>query len=249
MSEGMRVSGLHQRGLLCTRLVLCIIHEDLPGHVGERGVKPARDQDAPVVQPEGHRIRLQGEILGYLFLAPQILIEIVEEDQVLIVRVAEEVDLRNRLELVIEILVGVAVRELYHRVLQAPDALKHGVDDLGVQADRTLLELVEGGVIGTVDAGELLFQALQLRLILRTRGFCQRLQLLVQLIKVVLSALNVLLCLKEEQILLLVMMLDSLGECVLPVLEHLYQQLELLIQLTQSGLFRGLLGLKDYCLP
>ena len=138
---------------------------------------------------------------------------------------------------------------MYHRVLQAPDALKHGVDDLGVQTDCALLELVEGGVIGTVDAGELLFQALQLRLILRTRGFCQRLQLLVQLIKVVLSALNVLLCLKEEQILLLVMMLDSLGECVLPVLEHLYQQLELLIQLTQSGLFRGLLGLKLDGLP
>ena len=45
------------------------------------------------------------------------------------------------------------------------------------------------------------------------------------------------------------MMLDSLRKCVLPVLEHLYQQLELLIQLTQSGLFRGLLGLKDYGLP
>ena len=93
MREGMRVSGLHQGGFLCARLVLCIIHEDLPGHIGERGVKPASDQDAPVIQPDGHRIRLQGEILGYLFLAPQVLIEVVEEDQVLVVRVAEEVNL------------------------------------------------------------------------------------------------------------------------------------------------------------
>jgi hypothetical protein len=168
MSEGMRVSGLHQRGFLCASLVLCIIHEDLPGHVGERGVKPTRDQDAPVIQPDGHRIRLQGQILGYLFLAPQVLIEVVEKDQVLVVRVAEEVNLRNWLELIIEILVGVAVGELYHGVLQTTDALKHGVDDLGVQADGTLLELVEGRVVGTVYPGKLLLQALQLRLILRT---------------------------------------------------------------------------------
>ena len=33
------------------------------------------------------------------------------------------------------------------------------------------------------------------------------------------------------------MMLDGLRECVLPILEHLYQQLELLIQLAQRGLF------------
>ena len=96
---------------------------------------------------------------------------------------------------------------------------------------------MEGGVIGTVDPGELLLQTLQLRLILWTRGFGQRLQLLIKLIKVVLPALNVLLRLKEEQILLLVMMFDGLRECVLPILEHLYQQLELLIQLTQSGFF------------
>lgn len=118
---------------------------------------------------------------------------------------------------------------MYHGVLQAPDALKHGVDDLGVQADCALLELVEGGVVGTVYPSELLLQALELRLILRTRGFGQRLQLLIQLIKVVLPALNVLLSLKEEQILFLVMMLDGLRERVLPILEHLYQQLELLI--------------------
>jgi hypothetical protein len=245
----MSVSGLHQGCFLCARLVLCIIHEDLPGHVGERGVQPPCDQDAPVIQPDGHRVRLQGQILRYLFLAPQVLIEVVEEDQVLVVRVTEEVDLRNRLELVIEILVGVAVGELYHGVLQAPDALKHGVDDLGVQADCALLELVEGGVVGTVYPGELLFQALQLRLILWARGFCQRLQLLIQLIKVVLPTLNVLLSLKEEQILFLVMMLDGLRERVLPILEHLYQQHELLIQLAQRGLFRRLKGLKLEGLP
>lgn len=89
----MSVSGLHQGCFLCARLVLCIIHEDLPGHVGERGVQPARDQDAPVIQPDGHRVRLQGQILRYLFLAPQVLIEVVEEDKVLVVRVTEEVDL------------------------------------------------------------------------------------------------------------------------------------------------------------
>jgi hypothetical protein len=97
---------------------------------------------------------------------------------------------------------------------------------------------VEGGVVGTVDPGELLLQALKLRLNLWARGFGQRLKLLIQLIKVVLPALNVLLSLKEEQILFLVMMLDGLRQSVLPILEHLYQQLELLIQLTQSGLFR-----------
>ncbi len=81
----------------------------MSGYISERGVETAGNQNTPIIQPDGHRIRLQGQILRYLFFGPIIFIEIVEEDQILIVRVPEKVDLRDRLELIIEILVCVAV--------------------------------------------------------------------------------------------------------------------------------------------
>jgi hypothetical protein len=48
---------------------------------------------------------------------------------------------------------------------------------------------------------------------------------LVDLVEIVLPSLDVLLRLHEEDLLLLVVVLDRLGQSVLPVLKHLNQQL------------------------
>lgn len=61
----------------------------------------------------------------YFFFGPTVFVEVVLEDEVLVVGVAEEEDLGALLELIVEELVRVAVRKLHQRVLQVPDALKH----------------------------------------------------------------------------------------------------------------------------
>lgn len=117
MCECMRIARLHQSSLLRTRLILCVIHEDLTGNVRERRIKAARDQDAAVIQTDRHRVRLQGQILGYLLLGPNILVEVVVKNEILVVGISEEVDFGDWLEFIVKILVSVSIGELYHWVL------------------------------------------------------------------------------------------------------------------------------------
>ena len=104
---------------------------------------------------------------------------------------------------------------------------------LGVQTDCALFELVEGRVVGAIDANEFLLKPFQLALALAALRFDQGLELLVQLVQVVLPALDVLLSFKQEDLLLLVVVLDCLGESIFPILQHLDKELKFLIELGQ----------------
>ena len=95
---------------------------------------------------------------------------------------------------------------------------------------------MKGGVVGAVYADEFLLQALELALALAALRLDQSLQLLVEFVQVVLPALYILLSLKQEDLLLLVVMLDRLCQGIFPVLQHLNEQFKLLIQLRQRRL-------------
>ena len=84
----------------------------------------------PIATEYDYRVKFAGTCkfkspLQYLSLSPCILEEIVGEDEVLVVGVAEEERLLHLLEVCAEELVGAAIRELHHRILQTADALKH----------------------------------------------------------------------------------------------------------------------------
>jgi hypothetical protein len=98
---------------------------------------------------------------------------------------------------------------------------------LGVEAHCALLELVEGGVIGTVDADEFFFKSLQFALTLSCRcgTLNQSLELLINFLQVVLPALYILLRLQHEDLLLLIMMFYSFCQSILAVFKHLNKQL------------------------
>jgi len=142
----------------------------------------------------------------------------------LVVGVAEEEGLGDLLELGVEVLVSVPVRELHRRVLQVPQPLKQLIRNLRVEADCAVLELVEGRVVGPVDLCELLLESVQLVVAL-SRILYQELQFLVELLEVVFPSFDVFLGFHEEDFLFLVVVLDGLGEGVLPVLEHLDEEL------------------------
>ena len=93
---------------------------------------------------------------------------------------------------------------------------------LRVKADSALLELMERGVVGAVDPYKLLFEPLELRLVLGARAFYQLLQLLIKFVEVVFPALNVFLSLEQENLLFFVVMLHCLGQCILSILQHFY---------------------------
>lgn len=71
-----------------------------------------------------------------------------------------------------------------------------------------MLELVEGRVVGSVDADEFLLQAVQLVVTLRI-GLEESLQLLIHLPQIVLATLDVLLRFHQEDFLFLIVMLHS----------------------------------------
>jgi len=102
---------------------------------------------------------------------------------------------------------------------------------------------MKGGVVGAVYADEFLFQALELALALAALRLDQGLQLLVEFVQVVLPALYVLLSLEQEDLLLLVVLLNRLGEGIFPVLQHLDEKFKFLIQLRQSRLLGALFKL------
>eukprot|EP00355_Strombidium_rassoulzadegani_P005879 CAMPEP_0168614502 /NCGR_PEP_ID=MMETSP0449_2-20121227/4008_1 /TAXON_ID=1082188 /ORGANISM="Strombidium rassoulzadegani, Strain ras09" /LENGTH=539 /DNA_ID=CAMNT_0008655185 /DNA_START=191 /DNA_END=1807 /DNA_ORIENTATION=- len=248
--EGVSVPALVETRLLGADLVVGVVHVDGAGDVGEAGVEATRDEDVSVRQPNSHRVGLEGEVVGHLLTRPQVLGEVVIEDEVLVVGVAEEVALGDGLELVVEELEGVLVGELDHGVLELPDLLEHLVGDLGVQAHRAVLELVEGRVEGLVDVEELLLHALDLALVLDL-ALLQALDLLLDLDEVDLAPLHVLLGLHQEDLLLLVVLLHGLREGVLAVLEHLDHQLQLLVELGERVLLlllQLLLNLADVVL-
>lgn len=89
----MSVAGLHQRSFFRACLVLCIIHEHLSRNISERGVEAACYQNTTIVQADGHGIRLQHQILRYFLFGPDILVEIVHQNEILVIGISKEVDL------------------------------------------------------------------------------------------------------------------------------------------------------------
>lgn len=110
---------------------------------------------------------------------------------------------------------------------------------MGVQRDRAVLELVEGCVVVFVDAQKLLLKALQLILV-RWVLADQLRQLVLQLREVGRAPVDVLLSLKQKDLLLFVVGFDLLCQRVLAILEHLDEHLQLLLQLRQRALLFGL---------
>jgi hypothetical protein len=127
----MCVAWLHQLRLFCACFVFGVVHEDLARHVCEGGVETSSDEDASIVQTNGHWVRLERQILRDLLLGPEILIEVVLEYEILVIGVSKEVDLWIWFELVVEVFVSIAIAELDHRILESPNALEHGIDDYG----------------------------------------------------------------------------------------------------------------------
>ena len=71
---------------------------------------------------------MEDKVFRDLFLGPEVLVEVVLKDEVLVVGVSEKVDLGIGLEFVVEVFVGVSVRKLDHRVFEVTNRFKHGVD-------------------------------------------------------------------------------------------------------------------------
>ena len=147
-------------------LVDRIVHEDLPGDVREARIEAARDQNAPVVEANRHRITLQHQVLRHKLLRPAILGEVVLQDHLWVVGVAKEVIFGDRLHLVVEELEGVLVGELHDVVLERSNVFKELCRHLRVQRHSAVFELVERGVIVLVNCNEVLLQSLKLIFIL-----------------------------------------------------------------------------------
>ena len=113
----MGVATLEQVGLLLSCLVDGVVHEDLAADVGERGVEATGDEDAAVVEANGHSVALEDEVFGHKLLGPTILGKVVLQNHLRVVRVSKEVVLRDRLDLVVEEFERVLVRELHDVVL------------------------------------------------------------------------------------------------------------------------------------
>ena len=79
----------------------------------------------------------------YLLATPQIARKVIAQDQVLIVRVTEEIALDDRLVFVVEEFERVLIGELHDRVLQAANLFEHLVRNLRIQADCAMFELME----------------------------------------------------------------------------------------------------------
>ena len=105
---------------------------------------------------------------------------------------------------------SVLVAELYYRVLQGTNLFKHLVGYLGVQANVAVLELMKGTVKGFVYGQKLVLEPVHLVLVLYL-SFLEAGDLVLELGQIGLAALNVLLAFHEENLLLLVVLLDSLG--------------------------------------
>lgn len=106
--------------------------------------------------------------------------------------------------------------------------LKHLICNLRIESHCAVLELVEWRIESLVDADELLFEPLELALVLQLR-FLQSSDLVGELVKILLPSLHILLAFHQEYLLLLVMLLDCFGEGVLSVFEHFDHELQLLI--------------------
>lgn len=140
----MSIPRLEKSGLLAGRLVDSVKHEDLSGNVGEARIQTTCDQYLPIIETNCHRVRLKIQVFRDEFLRPQVLSEVVLQNQLRVVAVSKEVALGDRLDLRIEELKRVLVRELDHSVLKCANRLKKLVGVLGVQRHGAVLELVEG---------------------------------------------------------------------------------------------------------
>ena len=81
--------------------------------------------------------------------------KVILEDHILVVGVPEEVRTGHCVELSVEELVGVPIRELDSWVFKVAYSFKHLISYLRVESNGTVFELVEGGVIGSVNVDEL----------------------------------------------------------------------------------------------
>jgi len=124
VGQSVRVAALEQLALLLRRLVYCVVDENLAADVGERRVEPSGDEDAPVVQSNGHRIALQHQVLWHVLLRPVVFPKVVLQNHLRVVRVAEVKQLRYGLHLVVEELERVLVRELHDIVLQSANVFE-----------------------------------------------------------------------------------------------------------------------------
>lgn len=105
----MSIPRLEKSGLLAGRLIDGVKHEDLPGNVGEARIQTTCDQYLPIIETDSHRVRLEIQVFGDEFLRPQVLSEVVLQDQLRVVTVSEEVALGDRLDLRIKELKRVLV--------------------------------------------------------------------------------------------------------------------------------------------
>ena len=105
-----------------------------------------------------------------------------------------------------------------------------------MEGDDAVLELVERGVVVFVYSDEFLLESLKFVFIVR--GLTDKLcKLLFELVQVSRASVDILLSLKQENLLFFVMSLDLLLQRIFSVLEHLDKNLELLFQLRNRTLF------------
>jgi len=166
VSERMRVPTLKQHCFLLCCFVDRVVHEYLARHVCKRAVKSTCDQDAAITESNGHSIALQKKVVWHKLLRPQILGEVILQDELRVVWVAEEVGLGDGFDFVVEELEGVFVRELHHVVFHGPDVFEQLTRKLRMKWNVGVLELVEGRVIVLVDGSELLLKSFEFVVIL-----------------------------------------------------------------------------------
>jgi len=85
VSERMRVPTLKQHCFLLCCFVDRVVHEYLARHVCKRAVKSTCDQDAAITESNGHSIALQKKVVWHKLLRPQILGEVILQDELRVV--------------------------------------------------------------------------------------------------------------------------------------------------------------------
>jgi hypothetical protein len=89
------------------------------------------------------------------------------KNQILVIRVSEEITVGYWFELVVK--ECVLVRELDHGILQRANLLKHLICNLWIESDCAVLELLEGRIKRLLDGPKFFFESLELVFVLHLR--------------------------------------------------------------------------------
>ena len=164
--QGVCISVLIERGLFCAVFTLGIVHENRSWDISEARIQTTRDQNISICESDGHRIRLESQIVRHLLSRPEVPCKVITQDEILIVRITKEIAFGDRFVLMVKEFEGVLVWKLDDWVFERSDLLEHLIGNLRIQTDCAMFELVKRRIKSLVDIKELFLHSFKFALVL-----------------------------------------------------------------------------------